>query len=633
MSTVLESTPAEEVTPPAARAPGFAITGETVAYIVIAVGAALLRLLDLGATPLSDAESYHALAALRAVDSGVAGPALPPASPALFAGQALTFGLLGADDLTARLPVALAGVALALLPILWRRQIGVLNALGFSLLLTLSPAAIAAARNTDGATLTACLAMLAVWLFGRAFAPGAGTAWRVALGVVVAAMLLLVEPGGPLMGLAMAGGLLLLAWTGNSAAIGETLRAFPWKETLVAAAVAVVVVATVFLLYPAGLGAVGSVLGGFVEGIIARPAGQGFALPFLTFLLYEPLVWIFGAWGLVSALRAGDPTARFLAGWALTGLFLLIFYPGARPAHGLLAVLPMACLAVRAVAPRIFYSAGDDEDESEGGEDETDGAWEVSPQMPGWAKWGYVAGIMALSAAAYLNLMLVGRAIALSGGEDSLVLISRFLFAGMVVLMLVILFFIAGASWGSRAAARGMLQGLVLVLGLYTLSGGAALGFYHADEPRELWYRERPTPQLRLLAEVVGEGSMRAEGSPVTAPVMAQIPPDGAEAWALRAIKSLVFIDAPSAHVNAPVVMLPDASGGDADETPVLGDDYVGMPMVTRRTWDPATVGPEGLLLWVLQREALARPQPAERYVVWLRTDVYGIVKDAAAAE
>ncbi len=105
-------------------APTLAITGEAAAYIFIAAAAVLLRLLLLGALPLSDAESEHALAALRAADSGAPGPA----SPALCAGQALTFGLFGAGGLAARLPAALAGVALALMPALWRKRLGTLTA-------------------------------------------------------------------------------------------------------------------------------------------------------------------------------------------------------------------------------------------------------------------------------------------------------------------------------------------------------------------------------------------------------------------------------------------------------------------------------------------------------------------------
>ncbi|MCZ7542324.1 MAG: hypothetical protein M5R40_01725 [Anaerolineae bacterium] len=215
---------------PAAVAARLTITGEAVAYVVIVVAAALLRLIDLGAMPLSDAEAYHALAALRAVNPTVPGPALPPASPALFAGQALTMGMLGGSEATARLFVALAGVGLVLAPALWRAQLGRLPALLFSALLALSPTAVAAARTTDGATLSAGLALLIVWLAWRYRATRA-TPWAAALAIAFAGLVLLVEPGGPLMALCLLGGLAFL-WLTDAAmrpAFGAAARGFPGR--------------------------------------------------------------------------------------------------------------------------------------------------------------------------------------------------------------------------------------------------------------------------------------------------------------------------------------------------------------------------------------------------------------------
>ena len=598
------------------------ITGEAVAYLVILAVAALLRFTDLGAMPLSDAEAYHALSALRTVDPDTPGPALPPASPALFAGQAAVMGLLGGDEGTARLFTALVGLGLALTPALWREKLGRLPALIFSALLALSPTAVAAARLNDGATLSAALAMLAVWL-ARRFAETRATPWAAALGIDLAALVLLVEPGGPLMALCLAAGagfLWLLDEEGQTrAALVDGVRAFPWVVALLSAAASVALVATLLFLYPAGLSAVGEVLGDFVQGLGARPAGQTFAHPVLVLLFYEPLAWIFGVIGLVSAVganRAPRPALRFLAGWALAALAIGLFYPGATSAHALLMILPLAALAARVIAVRL---------ETPPVEIGEAASWEGMWQTPGWGLPAYIAGLAALAAAVYINLMIMGREMAdLAFAATLQSELPRLVLAGLSLGLIVIVFFLVGATWGSRTAVRGFIMAAVFVLGAYTFSAAWGLAVFRADDPRELWYLDRPTRALRQLVRVVQDGSERDVGTPNTAPVAAQIPPDGALAWALRDFENLTFVSGPSAAITTPLVILPAD-----DPEPVLGADYVGQGFVTRRTWRFDSVGLQGLLGWVLQRYAFTQPLPAEEYIVWMRTDVYGTAEAA----
>jgi hypothetical protein len=650
------------------------LTGEALVYICIGVIAFVLRVVQLGGVPLSDAESYHALAALRTLDPTVPGPALQPTSPVIFAGQLLSLGVLGASEFAARLPVALAGVALVLAPALWRKQIDRLNALGFSALLALSPTAVAAARNTDGVTVTALLAMAAVWLAWRYMDAGADDRlpWAVALAVTMAAMLFLAEPGGPLMALCLAGGLALVWWTsavdvpatadGSPPPYGATvrddtivkaLRAFPWKAALVSAAVCVVVISTVLMFYPAGLGAAGEVVGGFVDGALSRTADQPFAWPVGVLLFYEPLVWIFGLVG-VFGIRSGDRMGIFLGGWALTGLLLGLLYPSGMPAHALMMVLPLAGLASRAVMSPIFEDTEDDETgeaiEEEDAAAENLMGWDgLGIKAPGWALWSFIAALVGLCAAAYTNLIVFSQKliehyqqvlalrdesldeagkesiqIILSGIESEL--LPRGLFVGLVGVMMIILFFIVGATWSNRSAKRGVLIAVCIVLGVCALSGAAGLALYRADDARELWYLSRPDEQIDMLVETVAEGAIREAGTPVTATVAAQIPDDGALAWALRDFEALEFIKQPSAEITAPVVVLPST-----EQEPVLGADYLGQDFVTQRDWSLSWMDAAGMPAWMLQRRTLTAPQPVQQYVVWYRTDIYGLLDDGIA--
>jgi len=127
-----------------------AVSVEAVIVIALAALALVLRLAELDTFPLNAAESREALAAWHFAYSAAPGDAPLATSPLLFALNSLLMMGFGGMDLTARLATALGGVALALLPLLWRREIGHVPALLASALLVFSPAALTASRIASG---------------------------------------------------------------------------------------------------------------------------------------------------------------------------------------------------------------------------------------------------------------------------------------------------------------------------------------------------------------------------------------------------------------------------------------------------------------------------------------------------
>src|SRR5215203_4001936 len=103
-------------------------------YLAVFLLALALRLLNLGAHPLNDAEARSALAVLAQLRGG-AEAAAGSNSPAYFFFTYLSFFLFGASDATARLGPVLAGAALVLVPALFREALGRATALVMSLLL------------------------------------------------------------------------------------------------------------------------------------------------------------------------------------------------------------------------------------------------------------------------------------------------------------------------------------------------------------------------------------------------------------------------------------------------------------------------------------------------------------------
>lgn len=123
------------------------------------VGVALaLRVVDLGALPLSSSEAATAWAALTATlpDGGL--PRSVPASALLATLQWIAFGLLGAGETLARLPGAWAGTALAAVPLAFEQAWGRVAARSLAVVLALDPVLIGLSRSAEGAALGVPLA-------------------------------------------------------------------------------------------------------------------------------------------------------------------------------------------------------------------------------------------------------------------------------------------------------------------------------------------------------------------------------------------------------------------------------------------------------------------------------------------
>jgi predicted membrane-bound mannosyltransferase len=141
------------------------VTIEALAYAAILMLAAVLRLINLSAAPLTMAEASQALAAFN-------GTPLPSGgSPLLYALNQLVLGVTGTSlgDAGARVTAALIGTLAVLLPWLFRKSIGRSGALAAALALAISPTIVFASRLIDGQAVATTLALAALG-FGLRYA-------------------------------------------------------------------------------------------------------------------------------------------------------------------------------------------------------------------------------------------------------------------------------------------------------------------------------------------------------------------------------------------------------------------------------------------------------------------------------
>lgn len=570
----------------------FSLTLESALWILVAAVALGLRLARLDAAPLNGDEAHEAMLAWRAVN----GLGMPQAnySPALLAANALLFFLGGGSDVQARLYPALLGATLAFAPFLLRGRIGRVGALAAGLYLALSPTALLASRQLDGAVVAAvggmaCLSgVLQFWDTGR-------RSW---LTLAAGGLALALVSSSSAYGLLLAMGLswLLTSWAwsdGGVRRLGELLR--PHLIHLLAVfLLSGLALATGLGWNPAGLGAAGDLL----RSWLARfgPAPNPAPSPLLLLAVYEPLALLFGVVGLVWTVRRGRRFHTLLGVWAGLGALLLALMPGRAPLDVMWVLLPLALLGGAAVQ------------------------W-LAQGLQGRGRWLseglYVPVVVILWIHFYLML---GRYVIYATP-------AHLALAFLTLALQVLLAMVFALALHIDTALRGVAVGTGVALLAVTLSAGWGSAHVRSADPRELLVREPAAIEVRDLVQTLRDLSWRRTGVPTTLEFTLEAAPDSVLAWYLRDFSAARRVEHIDADELGPVLVTARRDLALADV--LEGVAYVGQDFPLRRRWDPAEVACtwgrpprcENLLKWLLFRDTPAYPAPDQSAALWLREE------------
>jgi len=581
----------------------FSLTVEMVLWILVVVVALVLRLGHLDAAPLSAPEAREAMLAWRSVT----GQGMPEAdySPLLFAANALLFALCGAGDGLARLWPALFGSLLALTPVLLRRRLGRVGALAAGLYLALSPTALFASRQLDGAVVAAVGGM--AFLGGLAcFFDTGRSAWLTLSSVGLA----LAVTSSPL-----AYGLLLalgLAWLGlaqvwpRESSEGDSLSSSfsltPYASRIIPVfLLAALLFSTGLGWNLGGLGAMGDLLSAWIArlGPVSNPAVP--VSPLTLVAVYELLALLFGLGGLVWGVRRRHRFGVLLGLWAGLGILLLALMPGRAVLDVLWVVLPLALLTGVALEQLVRSLR-------ERGE---------------WLSEGlYVPLVVILLVHSYLVL----ARYAVSGVYMDLAL--ALLALGLQVLLALIF----ALAMGFDSALRAIAVGLVCVLVVVTLSAGWGVAQVRPADPRELLVREPTAVEVRDLVQTLRDISWRETGIATRLPFVLEATPDSVLAWYLRDFSAARRVENLDAGVETSRVLVTaqrDLTLTGVPDDVSDGTEYVGQDFATRRSWDTFDVGCtwewpprcQTAIEWLLFRRArtLSPPVVDQWAVLWLR--------------
>lgn len=539
------------------------ITIEMALWVAVGILALVLRLVNLDAAPLAVHEAREAMLAWRAVT----GQGMPATgySPFLFTANVVLFSLCGAGDALARLWPALLGSAFVLTPLLFRHRVGRVGVLAAGLYLTISPTALFASRQLDGAVVAA-LGGAVFFGGGLRLIETGNRNWLILSAVGLA---LGVTSGSSIYGMMLALGLawMLFAW-------GWPIGRLRWLGELMRPHLGIVVTAFVLAVFAFATG-----LGWNLPGVGATtdllPAwfarlGEATLLPLLSLVIYEPLALLAGLAGWVWLARKKRRFGTLLGLWVGLGLFFSLAVPPQTPVGAIWIVLPLALLGGAGVEAAVRNQRVTKEWRTE---------WAYAFITS--ALWTYlylrfsryglkgepldlVVGIMAI-VSPLLLLAFAAAVFALISGDDRVVA--------------------AEIIRGARGALHGAVVSTTAVLLVITFSVGWGIAQVRPTDPRELLVHEPTATEVRDLVQALRDLSWRGTGFPTTLDLTYEAPPDSVLAWYLRDFSVARRVDDLHAvgpgEQGAAIVTLDPEWVPDSRE----GTELVGQGFVLSRSW------------------------------------------------
>jgi hypothetical protein len=570
------------------------ITTETALYLLAFFLALVLRLLNLGQSPLTDGEATWALQALQVARPGTAA-FIPGPYPAYIFLTGATFSIFGASDFLARFWPALAGALLVWLPFFFRNSLGRKAALILAFGLAIDPGLVTVSRQVNGPMLAMGFGLLALGLW-HARHP----AWTGLLG----GLALLSGPafwqGALGVGLAW---LTYRALHRSAIPPGEVFEEIhhpaPYPTRADTARGLIVFVATVLAVgtylfrYPQGLAAILASLTTYLEGW-ATLSGVSPLTMAATLLVFQPLAMIFAVVSLGRWLARrfqnevyGEYPLLFPLLWLLTSFFLTMIYPARQVSDLVWVLVPLWVLAADGLAEYLP---------------------DEKPHIISWLQ----AGLVLVLAALFWNTLIATSQIAPPSGLPwpviQLGILLGILLLGALTTALVAL------GWSWQISRDGLVWGLAVSLVIYStamLWGSAQL---RPNQPHELWGQAPGAGQVNLALATLQDLSNWHNGLVNKIDIVSTVDTPSIR-WALRNFSEARF----AAQVppdEMPSVILTRKSA----ETPALTAAYRGQDFVwwVRPAWDGPL--PADFTAWLTARKASLG---YDYIILWARGDLF----------
>ncbi|HEY5983189.1 MAG TPA: hypothetical protein VIU38_06920 [Anaerolineales bacterium] len=560
---------------------------ETPLYLLALFIGLLVRLIGLGALPLSDLEAGWALQALHVAQGTRVAIGSQPAYVVLTAAIFYMFG--GSSNFLARLIPALTGSAMILVPALFRERLKPRPAVILAFALALEPGLTALSRQAGSAIMVVTFTLAAWGLWKRRMTGWAGICAGLAL----------------LSGSALWPGLLGLgvAWAlfrpfadetkPKPRSKSEAARVEARREWLTAATCTlgtIVLLGSMFMLVPGGLSAWIAGLPEYITGW-TRNSDISASVMLASLLAYEPLAVLLALVATVRGWLRGSVRVRQLSLWMLVALLVATLQTSRQVTDLAWMLIPMWALAALEL-----------------------GRWlEVSPEERREvliaAAW--CAALLVFVWFDFLQLRRPGLATEQSV-RNIIVLVGS-------IVLLAVSFVLIAAGWSTRVAMHGLAWGLAACLGVYSTGAlMAAAGHRNLPNGAELWRPGAQLPMADLLLRTIQDQSAWSDKDMNSQPVVIAGIDSPALEWLLRD-RPVEVRTAAGAESKPPMVITPDT------QDPVLVTGYRGQSFVWRSkpTWRLFKFAE-----WLPFHEST---HENETVILWVRNDLFPDLKPTTA--
>ena len=461
-----------------------------------------LRMVQLGATPLTDSEATLALQALHIAQGK---DIILGSQSAYVLFTSVLFLITEAANFMARFLPAIAGSLLVFTPYYFREKLKLRSALILAFLFAIDPGLTALSRQANGTilALTAILFAWGMWRNGRAIPAG-----------IFAGLALLSGPsvwsGVLILGLTF---IFLRGMSGQQTEIDQN----ELRTSVIAGIATLLLAGTLFFTTPKGLSTLFNSLPAHLSGWVA-PSVFTPGRMLITFAAYEPLGIFLAIFALFRGFRIKSGRVIRLSVWLGVSLLVSVFYR--QTSELVWVILPMLILAAQ----------------------ELSRSFDIYPEER--VEISVVAGaIMILLIYIWFNvasiglnpyeqisstaMQIFGRMVDLPAGPRYVILIGA-------TLILVVCINLVAFGWSPRTARLGTTWSFALFLGIYTLATAWGTSGLRTPGGIELWSQSQPPVQEELLMESVNDISLFSLGHIESQPVALMGLNSPSLEWALR---------------------------------------------------------------------------------------------------
>ena len=544
---------------------------------LIALG---FRLIQLGASPLTDSESQFALQALHIAQGKqtILGP-----QPAYILFTSVLFLITEATNFTARFIPAIAGSALVFASYYFRDKLKPLVAVILAFLVAFDPGLVALSRQASGTILAVTFLLFAwgMWRNGRAIPTGIFTALALLSGPSIWS------------GILMLGLILILFRLTNSPA---QVTKYELRSTTISLIATLLLGGTLFFTTPNGLSALFNSIPAYLQGWTAQSVFTPGRI-LLIFLAYETLGIFLTVFALIRGFRLGSPRVKQLGIWLGISLLIAIFYR--QTTELAWVIIPLLILAAQELSRSldIYFEE----------------RVEISVVTGAilillFYIWFNVASIGLNPYEQFTSTVtpLLGRMVELPFGARYIVLFGA-------ALILVVCISLVAFGWSPRTARLGMTWSFSLFLGIYVVASAWGASGLRTPNGAELWMADQPPAQASLLVTSINDISLYSTGHIQAQPVTILGIDSPALDWALRnhEVEVVSVLD----PLNAPPIVI----------TPLMNElglpsAYRGQDFTWRQPPNWSAVQTPDWIRWLVYRQL---PRETETIILWARDDLF----------